>query len=224
MSAEARIAAPDPQAGLSKGERTAQRILDAAEQLFAERGYEGATLRQVARVVGLQEPAIYNHFAGKEALYCAVLERGLQPMADALDLALDGERSLTDMARLPEAMTDLLAAHPHMPALFQQALTAPDSQRTAAAQQMMDAWLDQLFARGEEAVGVMRGADSPAQDQAVRRQRVIRMMAMFNLCCGYFLCQRVLDRSQLGPVLAADNLAEQKRMLGKIIRLFILED
>ena len=52
-----------------KGERTAERILDAAEALFAQRGYAGATLRDVAAKVGLRTPSLYNHFPNKESIW-----------------------------------------------------------------------------------------------------------------------------------------------------------
>ena len=64
------------------GDVTAARILDAAEELFAERGYAGTTLRDVAGRVGVRNPSIYNHFAGKEALYQAVLERVVGPVLE----------------------------------------------------------------------------------------------------------------------------------------------
>jgi len=57
-----------------KGEITAERILDAAEALFAEHGYAGTTLRDVAERVGIRIPSLYNHFESKDALYAAVLE------------------------------------------------------------------------------------------------------------------------------------------------------
>jgi AcrR family transcriptional regulator len=65
---------------LTKGERTAQRILDVAEELFAERGYDGTSLRQIADRAGIKQPGLYNHFAGKQALYEAVLFRALNPI------------------------------------------------------------------------------------------------------------------------------------------------
>ena len=93
-------AAPDIIASSStpqrrKGERTAERILDAAEALFAERGYAGATLRDVATEVGLRTPSLYNHFPNKESLYAAVLERGISPVLDVLAEVL----KLTDEER-----------------------------------------------------------------------------------------------------------------------------
>jgi AcrR family transcriptional regulator len=44
-------------------------ILDAALAIFAEKGYEGGTMREIATRVGVTEPALYRHYAGKEALF-----------------------------------------------------------------------------------------------------------------------------------------------------------
>jgi AcrR family transcriptional regulator len=202
----------------TKGERTAERLLDVAEQLFAENGFEGATLRDVATAAGIREPGIYNHFASKDALYYAVLARGLQPMADAIDAVLASQFGLQDYAQLPGVMTDLLSQHPYMPALFQQALMG---NKNSVAHNMMNDWLDQLFGQGLQAMtaSVVGGV----LDIHHRRKMAVRMVALFNLCSGYFLSQRVLDRMDVGEVLDPENIEQQKRMLGKIIKLFILE-
>lgn len=55
------------------GQRTRQAILDAALELFAEKGYFGTSLRDVARAVGVRESALYNYFDGKDALFDALL-------------------------------------------------------------------------------------------------------------------------------------------------------
>jgi AcrR family transcriptional regulator len=44
-------------------------ILDAALAVFAEKGYEAGTMREIAARVGVTEPALYRHYAGKEALF-----------------------------------------------------------------------------------------------------------------------------------------------------------
>jgi TetR/AcrR family transcriptional regulator len=73
---------------------TAERILDAAEAVFAERGYDAASLGDVADRVGIRPQAIYNHFSGKRELYAAVLERLLGPFLALLDdAALAGQVS-----------------------------------------------------------------------------------------------------------------------------------
>ena len=56
------------------GQRTRRAILDAALDLFADKGYFGTSLRDVASAVGVRESALYNYFAGKEALFDALLD------------------------------------------------------------------------------------------------------------------------------------------------------
>ena len=85
------------------GQRTRQLILDAALDLFAEKGYFGTSLRDVAATVGVRESALYNYFAGKEALFDALLvaqqdlkaER-LTPLAEAP--IVDGRTTLLQFA------------------------------------------------------------------------------------------------------------------------------
>lgn len=64
---------------------TPDRILDAAEDLFAEKGYSAASLGEVADRVGIRSPSLYNHFRNKEALYEAVLERLLATFSAPLE-------------------------------------------------------------------------------------------------------------------------------------------
>ena len=55
------------------GQRTRQAILDAALELFADKGYFGTSLRDVATAVGVRESALYNYFKSKEALFDALI-------------------------------------------------------------------------------------------------------------------------------------------------------
>ena len=66
------------------GQRTRQAILDAALDLFAEKGYFGTSLRDVAGAVGVRESALYNYFAGKEALFDALLTAHQDSKAERL--------------------------------------------------------------------------------------------------------------------------------------------
>lgn len=49
-------------------------ILDAALIVFSEKGYEGALLRDIAASLGITKPALYKHFASKEALWNAMID------------------------------------------------------------------------------------------------------------------------------------------------------
>ena len=69
-----RMTAPSP-----VGE-TQNRLLDAAEELFMEHGFEATTLRQITAAARVNLASANSHFGGKEALFQAVLTRRLDPM------------------------------------------------------------------------------------------------------------------------------------------------
>lgn len=54
---------------------TKDQLLDAATRLFAEKGFYGASIANIADELGLTKQALLHHYGSKEALYAAVLER-----------------------------------------------------------------------------------------------------------------------------------------------------
>jgi AcrR family transcriptional regulator len=79
-----------------------EEILDAASALFAERGYHGASLRDISRRVGISHPGMLHHFSSKEALLSAVVDR-LETHAQGL---LDSVESLQNS---PQSLMAALA-------------------------------------------------------------------------------------------------------------------
>jgi AcrR family transcriptional regulator len=69
-------------------------LTDVALRVFAERGYEGASMDDVARAAGITKASIYHHVSGKEAL----LERGLSRALDSLFAVLDRPDAQTGSA------------------------------------------------------------------------------------------------------------------------------
>ena len=65
------------------GQDTKERILDAAESLFARSGVEGASLRAITRTAGVNLAAVHYHLGSKEALLAAVLVRRVGPVNQA---------------------------------------------------------------------------------------------------------------------------------------------
>jgi AcrR family transcriptional regulator len=53
---------------------TRRRLLDAAETVFARRGFHGASVEEIAREAGATTGAVYSNFAGKEDLFLALFE------------------------------------------------------------------------------------------------------------------------------------------------------
>lgn len=60
----------------------AERILDAAERVFLERGFQSASLDEIAAEAPVSKPTIYAHFPGKEALFAEVVVRITKRMTD----------------------------------------------------------------------------------------------------------------------------------------------
>ena len=76
-------------------------ILDAAKQVFAEEGLEGASLRAIAVRAGYTPAALYFHFASKEAIYAEVLQASLVSLGSAVDRAV--AQAKTSQQRLKAA-------------------------------------------------------------------------------------------------------------------------
>jgi len=57
-----------------RGEKTKQRILDAAIELFSQKGYNGVSMRELGRSVGIKESSIYNHYGSKDEILTAILD------------------------------------------------------------------------------------------------------------------------------------------------------
>ncbi|MBT5928409.1 MAG: TetR/AcrR family transcriptional regulator [Verrucomicrobia bacterium] len=83
-------------------------ILDAAENLFVEQGFEGASLRSVTAMAKVNIAAIHYHFGSKDALVQAVLERRLSPVNQERLERLDALEAISDQSTL--VLEDILRA------------------------------------------------------------------------------------------------------------------
>ncbi|MDR3633703.1 MAG: TetR/AcrR family transcriptional regulator [Isosphaeraceae bacterium] len=62
-------------------EGTKRAVVDAAERLFAERGFAGTSMRDISEASGVSQPLIQHHFGSKEGLYSSVLRRAVENYA-----------------------------------------------------------------------------------------------------------------------------------------------
>lgn len=198
---------------LSKGERTQQKILDVGQALFARKGYESTSLRDIAERVGIREPGLYRHFDSKEAIYIAVLERGLRPLADTMTALLAETPNAKAFSELPGIMVELLSKHADMAVLFQQTLL---NRQTSVATQLMDDWLAQLLNLGKRVVAAA-GFELGDDDDVA-----LRMINMFNMCTGYFAAERLLKQLSGGDVLKPELVKRQQQLVNDIQKLWML--
>src|SRR5882757_8254268 len=82
-----------------KSEETRKRILDAALAIFRERGFERATMREIAAAAGVAVGAAYYYFDSKDAIALAFYQQAQEEMAPLLDAALSRSRSLESRLR-----------------------------------------------------------------------------------------------------------------------------
>jgi TetR/AcrR family transcriptional regulator len=200
---------------LRKGAETAERILNAAEELFAESGYAGTTLRDIASRAEIRNPSIYNHFDGKENLYLAVLERGLRPMLE-LFRQLTTKASQGDEIDLHvvDGLMDVLAAHPNLPRLMQhEALSGGDRLRTRLTE-----WVLPMF---DTAAGIV--ANSPSKRWS-EEQTALLVLALYNMIAGYFTMAPLYKLISGEDLLEEEMRNKQRHLLHDIIRLLFSEE
>lgn len=93
-----------PQVSQAKTPRTDNRlpqILDAAATLFAAKGYQAASIRDIVKVAGMLPGSLYYHFANKDELLVAVYAEGVRRINHAVTTALS--RKTEPWARLEVA-------------------------------------------------------------------------------------------------------------------------
>lgn len=122
-------------------------ILDAAGRLFTTRGFAGTSTREIAEKVGIRQASLYYHFAGKDELLAALLERTLRPTLDQVDrvLALTAEDPPPTALYLL-ALVDIhtLATAPHnigRLGMIPDVMSSPAAQEYAASRRdLLDAY------------------------------------------------------------------------------------
>lgn len=86
---------------------TVHRILDAAEVLFAERGFTETSLRTITSTAGVNLAAVNYHFGSKKELIQAVFERFLTPFTEHLDQELSRRASSDDQLKVDDLLQSL---------------------------------------------------------------------------------------------------------------------
>ncbi|MBM3727232.1 MAG: TetR/AcrR family transcriptional regulator [Acidobacteria bacterium] len=71
-------------------------ILQSAMKLFSERGFRGATTRELAAAAGVSEPVLYQHFKTKRDLFTAIIEWKIESSLELVAGLLDSSRTITD--------------------------------------------------------------------------------------------------------------------------------
>ena len=140
---------------MSPEDETRERIIQGAAQIFAQKGYEGATTRAIAQAAGVNEVTLFRHFGSKRNIFMAVIERfsalpGLQTTVEnqltgdyRQDLTRLGTHFLQTMLKRRKAILMSLCTAERLPEIRDVVAQPPTQQ-----QQMLSGYLRQQIARG----------------------------------------------------------------------------
>jgi AcrR family transcriptional regulator len=187
-------------------ERTKEAILVAAEDCFARRGFEGASLQQIAEAAGVARSTPAYFFGSKEALYDAVLARAVARAQEAMARAYaegDGDRSTEDAVEsYVGAFLDFLGHDQNFLRLVQREALGDGSR------------LAEFFGRSvDEALAAV----GPAAEKAgISPERLV--LDLTALCWYPFAHEHTLLPALGMRARDPAFLAEQKRHLGDLVR------
>ncbi len=204
---------PRPIDAPSKAERTRARLLEAAERLFAERGFDGTRLEEVAAAVGIRRPSILYHFRDKPALYDAVLAEVFGALYERVAAVLLGAGSFAD--RIEAAVSvwiDVVAARPALARLLLREVadgTPVNSSRLAPHLEPFFALVERTLA-APDAVSPPSGADPIAVASQIAGATVFFVAAMPTL----------LPRRRFEPLEPAQLEGLRRELQRAVRRLF----
>lgn len=191
-----------------------EKILDAAEALFARRGFAGVGLSEIAEAVNLGKSSLFHHFPTKAQLYAAVVERILNEIDDALTRALAaGGTPVERLDRWVDTIVDLLGARTSHARLLLRSLFEDDeltgsSDEERAADRTMARIIhsaSQLLREGMT-TGRLRGASIPHTLQSVIG------LIIYHFASGDFGAE-LLGRSVFAPAEVKRRKDEIKALL-----------
>lgn len=132
-------------------------ILDAAEKLFAERGYSAVSIKEIAGAASVNVALIYYYHDSKETLYRHIIERFVSELVSAATHRLDAASGAEDAIRaVTMAQYEMLSAKPHMPRLLVRELVDYEASHAVGALRDLGASLFKRLA-GLIAEGQRRG-------------------------------------------------------------------
>ena len=145
MSTRRRLSAADRREAIER----------AATEVFAERGYRGASTAEIARRSGISVPVVYDHFASKLELHRRLLERTRNELLDLWRAELAGdEPSSVRVPRAIEAWAAYVESHPYAARMFFRE-TSGDAEAEAVHREIQ--------AQARVALGVVLGHEPAAR-------------------------------------------------------------
>jgi AcrR family transcriptional regulator len=154
-----------------RGVKSRELVLDAAERVMAEHGFEAATLARVVTEAGIPMSSVYHYFGSKDGILLAVMERGADRFfADLPDLTRRPGRPAEHLTRVVSAVVGTLERHPSFLRLLIVFAAQPPDAGDGEIQAVVRRVRGQALELLREQIAAAFGDDpqSPATDQLAR--------------------------------------------------------
>jgi AcrR family transcriptional regulator len=149
-----------------RGARSREAVLDAAERLIAEHGFEAATVAALVKSAGIPASSIYHYFGSKDGVLLAVMERGAQGYFAELQLPERRSGSPRGHLRaLLEAATATLERHPDFLRILVVMAVQPSAAGDGEVHRVVERVRELALQRLREQMRIVFGLD-PASDEA----------------------------------------------------------
>jgi AcrR family transcriptional regulator len=190
---------------------TREKILEAADELFGQVGYDAATTREIAERSRVNKALIHYHFKNKEGLLASVLDRYYQKLARTLQGALSGDESLRErMLKLVDSYVDFLSENRNFNRIVQ---------REASGGKHMDrisAHMAPLFQLG---TALIQGAYPSTRSGEMSATQLL--ISFFGMAINYFTYNRLLEQLTGADPLSAENLELRKLHLRRMVDILV---
>jgi AcrR family transcriptional regulator len=94
------------------GRERREQLLEIGRGVFAEKGYEAASIEEIAQRANVSKPVVYEHFGGKEGLYAVVVDREVRSLLDRITDALDADHPRVKLEQAANAFLSYVQEEP----------------------------------------------------------------------------------------------------------------
>ncbi|GHE40885.1 hypothetical protein GCM10017673_48990 [Streptosporangium violaceochromogenes] len=86
------------------GKERREQLIQISRTLFAEKGFDGTSVEEIAATANVSKPVVYEHFGGKEGVYAVVVDREMQKLLGMVTKALSASHALIKLERAALAL------------------------------------------------------------------------------------------------------------------------
>ncbi len=200
---------PLKQNGKNSDPGTRERILEAADRLFGELGFEGTSTRLIAEQCEVNKALIHYHFATKQALFDAVLDRYYARLGEALQPVLGSGGSLRErVVWLIDVYVDFLNAHQAFSRMVQ---------REIASGRHLERIRTHMLPLFQVGSGLLAAAYPGAADGALAAPQLL--ISFYGMIVSYFTYSPVVEGLLLDDPLSPERIAARKAHLHRMADL-----